>query len=261
MTTVFESSIGVEAHMISHLLERAGIANQVLGEYLQGAMGELPPAGLVRVVVEDSRAVEAREVIREWERAQPSIVPELERATSKATAGLSFVFVATGAFIGAALTWLALRTPAFQDRYDYDQDGIVDQVLIYAGNVIVRDESDRNADQKLDLIYTFSRGTTTAGREDNDFDGRFETVATYEKEQPVLARTDLDGDGTTDIACRSVFGVVSGCDFLSADGRSVVKTERYTGGQLTSTHRDTNGDGQLDRSVQFDAMREPIGER
>jgi hypothetical protein len=73
MKTVFECGFGVEAHLISDLLRGEGIVNTVLGEYLQGAAGELPVGRLVRVVVADDQADAARGVIAAWDRAAPRI--------------------------------------------------------------------------------------------------------------------------------------------------------------------------------------------
>jgi hypothetical protein len=71
MKTVFECGFGVEAHLISDLLQGEGIPNTVLGEYLQGGAGELPVGRLVRVVVDDEQAEAARAVIAAWDSASP----------------------------------------------------------------------------------------------------------------------------------------------------------------------------------------------
>lgn len=107
MKTVYQTQIGVEAHMILHLLQGAGIHGQVLGEHLQGGVGELPAAGLVRVVVEDTQEARAREIITDWERMQPpaSTPPGASRRSLATTAFL--VGVAVGGFI----VWWALRMP------------------------------------------------------------------------------------------------------------------------------------------------------
>ena len=70
MTSVYEASHSVEAHMIKHLLEQGGLKAFVQGEYLQGAMGELPVTGLVRVMVNDEDYQEAREIIELWESSE-----------------------------------------------------------------------------------------------------------------------------------------------------------------------------------------------
>ncbi|MEN8226403.1 MAG: DUF2007 domain-containing protein, partial [Bacteroidota bacterium] len=41
MKCIFEASSGLEAHMISNLLQQDGIEARIDGEYLQGGVGEL----------------------------------------------------------------------------------------------------------------------------------------------------------------------------------------------------------------------------
>ena len=72
MKMVYEAAHGVEAHMIADLLRQEGISGQVQGEYLQGAVGGLPAAGLVRVVVDEDDYDRARRVIDGWSAAQAS---------------------------------------------------------------------------------------------------------------------------------------------------------------------------------------------
>jgi len=72
---VYECTLAVEAHMICDLLARAGISSRVDGEFLAGAIGELPLGSAIKVRVDPSRAAEAREVIDEWERLQPPPEP------------------------------------------------------------------------------------------------------------------------------------------------------------------------------------------
>jgi hypothetical protein len=85
MKTVFECAFGVEAQLVSNLLRDAGIPNQVLGEFLQGAAGDLPVGRLVRVVVADGHADAARDVIARWDRA----LPVTEAALAEAALPLS----------------------------------------------------------------------------------------------------------------------------------------------------------------------------
>ncbi|MCB1624904.1 MAG: DUF2007 domain-containing protein [Pseudomonadales bacterium] len=121
MQTVFESSLAVDAHMICDLLQRADIPSQVLGEYLQTGAGELPLGNLVRVAVADERATEARDVIAEWESAQPppSDEPPTSTSTGRARNGYLGSFV-IGAMLGAAATWIVLRTPFAEHGADYE---------------------------------------------------------------------------------------------------------------------------------------------
>jgi hypothetical protein len=107
LKTAFEASTAVEAHMILHLLQQAGVEGQVLGDFLPGGAGEIPAQGLVRVVVADGDESEARSIIADWERTQPPVVtPALPRMSHRSI-GIAF---ALGAASGALVVWWALRT-------------------------------------------------------------------------------------------------------------------------------------------------------
>lgn len=69
MKTAYDASSILEAHMALHQLQQAGIDAEIIGGFLQGAVGELPAVGNVRVVVPDDAEDEAREVIADWEAA------------------------------------------------------------------------------------------------------------------------------------------------------------------------------------------------
>ncbi|HEY4092836.1 MAG TPA: DUF2007 domain-containing protein [Luteibacter sp.] len=62
MRIVYHAQSLIDAHLVRDALEQAGIPAFISGEYLTGAMGELPVMGLVAVMVPDS-AVEAAEGI------------------------------------------------------------------------------------------------------------------------------------------------------------------------------------------------------
>lgn len=69
MKTVFDASNNIEAHLVMHQLQQAGIDARIEGEFLQGGIGELPAAGNVRVMVDPKDETEARAVIADWEAA------------------------------------------------------------------------------------------------------------------------------------------------------------------------------------------------
>jgi len=102
MKVVYEAANGIEAHMIVHMLQQAGIFGRVEGEYLQGAMGELPATGNVRVCVNADAADAARRVIADWEAAQPPA--EVSPAQQAGPHKLSY-FLA-GLVSGLLLAWL-----------------------------------------------------------------------------------------------------------------------------------------------------------
>ena len=69
MKTVFDASSNIEAHLVMHQLQQAGIEAIIQGEYLQGGIGELPAAGNIRVMVDEDDVAEARQVIADWDAA------------------------------------------------------------------------------------------------------------------------------------------------------------------------------------------------
>ncbi len=69
MKKVFDASSNIEAHLVMHQLQQAGIDARIEGEYLQGGIGELPAAGNIRVMVDSKDVDEARLVIAEWDAA------------------------------------------------------------------------------------------------------------------------------------------------------------------------------------------------
>jgi len=63
LTPVFEALNSLEAHLVKIRLIGEGIEAQVGGDYLQGAMGELPALGFLKVWVEDRDAPRAKAII------------------------------------------------------------------------------------------------------------------------------------------------------------------------------------------------------
>ncbi len=72
MQTVYEAANMLEAHMVAGMLDQQGIAAWVLGDMLQGAIGEVPAGSLARVTTRAEDADRARDIIREWEQQQPA---------------------------------------------------------------------------------------------------------------------------------------------------------------------------------------------
>lgn len=173
MKTVYEASNAVEAHMIADLLQQEGIAAHVQGEHLQGAIGELPAAGLVRLMVDESEYEKARRLIQRWEAAQPDEKPVRQpEKGSRLFGGLVLGFA-----LGASLTYAFLRSPVTADGVDYNRDGVLDEKWIFApSGRPLRTEIDRNLDGKVDYVSKFDqRGMIESAESDDDFDGSFET--------------------------------------------------------------------------------------
>lgn len=106
MKKLYEASNAIEAHMIAHLLEQHGIRGRVDGEFLQGGIGELPAAGLVRVMVDELDFEKAQGVVADWESSQPAETPH-----APGRRGRGFVGFAAGLLAGIAGTWLFIGAP------------------------------------------------------------------------------------------------------------------------------------------------------
>lgn len=83
MRCVYQADHLIDAHLVLHRLQDAGIRAEVLGGYLTGALGDLPVMGLVRVVVSDEDEAQALTVLAVDEPAaeEPSFDPALAGVT------------------------------------------------------------------------------------------------------------------------------------------------------------------------------------
>jgi len=67
MKCAYDASSNIEAHLVLHQLQQAGLEAMIEGEYLQGGVGELAAMGNVRVMVNSKDLIEAKEIIADWE--------------------------------------------------------------------------------------------------------------------------------------------------------------------------------------------------
>ena len=72
MKTVYRASNGIEAHLIKILLTGEGIESFISGDYLQGALGELPAIDAIQVQVNDRDYHMANTLIKQWETSRDS---------------------------------------------------------------------------------------------------------------------------------------------------------------------------------------------
>ena len=262
MQRVYQAANSIEAHMVVHMLEEAGVSAHVQGEHLQSGAGELPVGNLVAVAVADEDVARAREVIRDWE---ARVVAPADPAASepKKSSGLSQgIAFLVGAAISGGIVWAAYHGPDTSEGLDHNGDGTVDEKLIYDGGRLTRIETDRDFDGRVDQILEYDRhGNPTQDRSDNDFDGRLESTTQYRNGQPVKWQADQDGDGQPDI--RSVYehGVVLKTEYLDGASRRVIKTVTFRGNKPVRAELDIDGDGGFERGYEFDAIDEPAGER
>lgn len=63
MRNAYDAANLIDAHLVRHALEQAGIPVFIRGEALLGGVGDLPAYGLVSVAVPDSAWEQARHII------------------------------------------------------------------------------------------------------------------------------------------------------------------------------------------------------
>ena len=68
MKRVYNAANHIQAHMVMHVLEQAGVHAMVQGVFLQSGAGEVPIGNLVGVAVDDEDVAIAREIIEDWEK-------------------------------------------------------------------------------------------------------------------------------------------------------------------------------------------------
>lgn len=83
MKTLYEAASLVEAHLLKDLLAQEGVPAVIHGEFLQGGMGELPAAGLVRLMVDDHHYGAGRAVIERWEASPVSDIPDVPQPSAR----------------------------------------------------------------------------------------------------------------------------------------------------------------------------------
>lgn len=76
MIIVYRAADIADAHLIRQMLEAEGIPAFIQGEYLQGAVGELPANTEILVRVPDEHFDAARAVVADWESGEPMVFDE-----------------------------------------------------------------------------------------------------------------------------------------------------------------------------------------
>jgi hypothetical protein len=205
MKCAYEAANGVEAHMIANLLEQVGVATRIDGEHLSSGVGELPAAGLVRVMVEPHQYDRAREVIREWERTATP-----ESAAPKRPRSLGAVWFVLGAGVAVAvMAWI--NRPEFVDAesvmngragvvrvdeqgrfktldIDWDGDGRIDRQERYFGGVLSTVTMFAPNGQVVKREY-YQRGVLSHAEYDSTGDGALDTRYRYDRYGEVVEVT------------------------------------------------------------------------
>jgi len=260
MKYAYEAVDSIEAHMILNMLEQVGIQGQVNGDYLQGGVGELPASGIVKVSVDEADYEQAREVIEQWESAQPIAVPATEPASNHSKISFSLSSAVVGIALGGILTWVANIPPTLSEGNDYNEDGIIDERNTFIGGRLALSEYDRNGDGAMDENYNYYRdGTLRSIRSDDDFNGLFETQYKYENGQLKSSESDWEFDGRVDVKRSYVNGILDTVEILNPTTSVLVKKQYFRANRIVSAEVDTDGDSILDTVYKYNRFEEIIG--
>jgi len=259
MESVYEAENSVEAHMIVHLLERSDVKAEIMGEYLQGGVGELPAHGNIRVVVDLGDAVRAREIIAKWE-AERKADPFPQSPETRKSPYSGFIAFLAGVGIASAFLLWAYNSPVSTRTADYNRDGEPDEWICWRGEAVSRIDIDRNHDGEVDARYDYSsRNSLEKSEFDNDFDGTFEYMSEYKYAQPRVDEIDVTGDGQSDRRYHYVDGVLTRIDMFVPSTRIVRKSQTYENGvKLVEARWDSDNDGVLDTLISYGPFEEEL---
>lgn len=256
MRTVFEPSNALEGQMLHALLEQRGISSRVEGAQLQGAVGEIPVTGFVRLVVEEKDYQSARAVIEEWESTvvtDPIPVPP--------NRPMKFL---RGALVGLALgiggSYILFRAPLSVDGIDHNEDGRLDERWFNSpSGTPLKTEIDRNFDSEVDYIFRFDRrGRIASADADDDFDGIFETRWQYYQGNADVGVADTNGDSSIDLRFHSRRGVPVSTEYLDPSSGRPLRIDYFQLGKITTSELDTNRDGRMDTRRKYSDLAEIV---
>lgn len=254
MKTVYEAASAIEAHMLVDLLKQEEIEAHIQGEALQGAMGEIPANGLVRLVVPEDKHAAARAFIERWENTQVEATPRPARSAK--SAGVRGLLL--GLVIGVGATYAIYRAPATADGVDYDRDGLLDEKVTYSPNGMpLKLEVDRNLDHKVDYIARYdARGHLESAESDDNFDGVFETKQWLKNGNVEMSLADTDGDGYPDLRSTYTHGVIDTTEYINPASGKPARVEHFMLGVLKYADVDTDMDGTLDTRIKYTKLAE-----
>lgn len=257
MKTLYQAANSLEAHMIADLLRQQGLDARVDGEYLQGGVGELPAAGLVRVMIDEGHYAAGRAIIEQWEATQPAADAGPTHGEPAVRRSRIPPFL-IGLLLGLGCAWYYYRSPVTTDGIDFNGDDVLDTRWHYARSGLpVRTELDRNLDGRVDSVMEHGRdGTLESSRDDNDFDGVFETHWFFRNDNPLRSETDTDGDGFPDLKTYFSHGVAQTAEYIYPGTGQPQRIEYFRLGKITHADRDTDLDGVMDTRTYYDAVGE-----
>jgi hypothetical protein len=266
MKYVYSPSENIEAHMLVHMLEQAGIKAFIQGEALLSAAGGLPVGDLIKIAVTDEDYESARKLILEWERKNlpdTSNSKPLPKSSESAWASILLVGLILGWLANSYFEKVGLFARTVADKIDQNKDGKADFIYHFKSENAAFPESsenDTNFDGKFDVIDRLDpQGIVISGKEDRDFNGTFETIVIYKNGIPEKSEGDTDGDGKADIV--NLFGhggILKQTQILDPKTDKVKRIGYYENSMLKSADFDSDGDGILETHYTYDRYEQVV---
>lgn len=259
MKQVYAPANIAEAHMLVHMLGENSILAHILGEALQGGVGELPAGGLLQIMVAEEDHAAARRLIEAWEKTDtPAPTP---KPALPFVAGL-IVFV-LGLLGGWALHVAAVNNAipidTSESRVDQNGDGVDDLTYFYriGAPYAYKAEIDRNFDGGIDLIDHYdAAGIATRRESDDDFDGFTESRMRLRTGNPVSTEVDTNRNGVADIKYFFTDGVMRREEFHDNRTGRLARVNFYANLRLERAEIDLDRDGFLETIRGFDEFGE-----
>jgi hypothetical protein len=116
MIIAYRAANIADAHLVRQMLEAEGIPAFIQGEYLQGAVGELPANTEILVRVSDDRYDDARAVVAEWESGEPMAfddddddVAAVATAPTAKRSAIRYFLLFVAIVVGGSIAMILLR--------------------------------------------------------------------------------------------------------------------------------------------------------
>lgn len=176
---------------------------------------------------------------------------------------LSLPQIATGIVVGVLLCllyqWTAkLGTKTY--RYDSDQDGKYDEIIIERNGRTIEWARDRNFDGAMDnWVYYDDNGMQSRAEADDNFDSRPDLFWTITNNVTAASWQDTDFNGAPDVTTTFLHDLPTQADWQPNGTNIVTLRQLFRHGGLTEEQRDTNWDGSFDVTIHYDAFQNPIG--
>jgi hypothetical protein len=275
MIKIYEAANGLEAKLILDLLEQSHLTARIDGEYLQGGIGDLQAAGIVRVMIKESDYKQGKLLIEKWknyELQEPPITnlassnkyqeSEVKTDNYNTSSERILIYISVGILgllIGIFSTIFYYLSPIHESGIDYDSDGILDESWVYKGGRFSETRADRNLDKTIDLILFYNhKGLLESTKSDDNFDGVFETESKVKNGNWLWTKTDTTGDGFKNYRITFNNSVIDTISHYNSLTRKKVKTDKFINLVLSYSEIDTNGDGVLDSKIEYDEYENPI---